>query len=298
MCSFKPMLATNAPRDLSILRYPLYASPKLDGIRCIVLPGLGAVTRSLKPIPNAYVRQCLSDPRLVGLDGELIVGDATDPRVFNTSTSAIMSQDGAPDFTFHVFDDVSEMEDPFERRLLTGLGTRKGLPGFTKIVPQYRVFGPDDVARLESMFVSEGYEGLMLKAAHGRYKCGRSTEKEGLLLKVKRFEDLELNVIGVEELFHNDNEAKTNALGLTERSSHKANLRPAGVLGALILKGDSVPETRVGTGFTAGDRERLWQQRSTLLGQKAKIKHQPSGRLDGGPLRFPVFVGMRSSLDL
>lgn len=55
---FKPLLACNA--DLSKVRYPVYVSPKLDGIRCIVINGI-AMSRSMKPIPNRYIQSQISE---------------------------------------------------------------------------------------------------------------------------------------------------------------------------------------------------------------------------------------------
>src|SRR5436190_19600373 len=102
---FRPMLA--APMDstdILNLQRPLIISPKVDGIRCVVHPELGPVTRSLKPIRNTYIRQYLNIPMLKGLDGELIVGEITAPDVFNRTTSAVMTEVGSPDFAYYVFD--------------------------------------------------------------------------------------------------------------------------------------------------------------------------------------------------
>ena len=50
----KPMLAALC-EDVTKLRYPVIASPKLDGIRALVIDGQ-LVSRTLKPIPNRYVQ--------------------------------------------------------------------------------------------------------------------------------------------------------------------------------------------------------------------------------------------------
>ena len=94
----RPMLACKTPADLSVLHFPLLASPKLDGIRCLITEQ-GPMSRSMKPIRNRYVQEVLSHPHLLGADGELIVGNATDPDVYRTSNSGVMSENGEPDFT-------------------------------------------------------------------------------------------------------------------------------------------------------------------------------------------------------
>ena len=109
---FRPMLADTAT-DISKLKFPLLVSPKLDGIRAIVIDGI-LMSRSLKPIPNRYVQNLFS--RLPnGTDGELILGNPTeDP--YRATVSAVMSEDGKPDVYFYVFDNykfVGGFQDRF-----------------------------------------------------------------------------------------------------------------------------------------------------------------------------------------
>ena len=291
---FKPMLAVNAP-DLSTVTYPMFASPKLDGIRCLVTKD-GALSRNLKPIPNAFVRDRLERYEcLVGLDGELLVGSATSETAFNATTSGIMSHDGQPPFTYWVFDDISDLSLTAEQRLVKLL--MRTLPRFVKVVPQVMVHGPGDVAAFEATCLEQGYEGVMLKLPGGKYKQGRSTAKEGLLLKVKQFVDIEATCVGFEEQMENTNEATTNALGHTERSSHKANMIPKGTLGALIVNSPKFKTPfNVGTGFTQAERDRLWAMRTKLPGQLVKVKYFAVGVVDLP--RFPVYCGVRHPDDL
>src|SRR5690554_4631311 len=95
--SFKPMLAASCD-NLDALKYPLLATPKIDGIRCLIIDGV-AMSRSLKPIPNRFIQSVIGKPEFNGLDGELLVGDS-----FQAATSGIMSGDGEPDFRYYVFD--------------------------------------------------------------------------------------------------------------------------------------------------------------------------------------------------
>jgi DNA ligase-1 len=95
------MLAS--PADLDSLRFPLYASPKLDGIRAMVTDA-GLVSRKLLPIPNRHLQLALSTDFLRGLDGELILGNPTDEDVYRRTNSSVMSRDGEPSVTFYVLD--------------------------------------------------------------------------------------------------------------------------------------------------------------------------------------------------
>jgi hypothetical protein len=56
----RPMLSgTATDSDLDNLEWPMLCSPKIDGIRCIMHPHLGPVTRSFKLLPNNHIRDIL-----------------------------------------------------------------------------------------------------------------------------------------------------------------------------------------------------------------------------------------------
>ena len=98
----KPMLADKCER-LHALNFPLLATPKLDGIRCLKLNGR-ALTRSFKPVSNRFIREWIEANLPDGLDGELIVKGTT----FNETAGHVGRESGEPDFTFAVFDYVSD----------------------------------------------------------------------------------------------------------------------------------------------------------------------------------------------
>lgn len=286
----KPMLAALC-EDTSKLVYPVYGSPKLDGIRALVLDEL--VSRTLKSIPNRHVQSLFKGlPR--GTDGELIYGRPnTDP--YRRTVSAVMSEDGDPYVFFYVFDNFLAPGD-FENRFRV-VNRLDGYANFVRIVPHTLIHNVEQLAEFESKCVESGYEGAMIRAPHGPYKQGRSTVKEGYLLKLKRYRDSDAEIIGTYELLHNGNEATTNLLGRTERSSHKENKIGLDSLGGFELRDiHSGVEFRCGTGLTAEDREKLWKDRPGLIGKIIKYKFFPTGSKDKP--RHPVFLGFRSKLDL
>ena len=290
----KPMLAATCD-SVSGLSYPVLASPKYDGVRALVLNGQ-LVSRNLKPIRNNYTRERFSHIMLDGLDGELTLGphDAT---VFRRTGSATSRYDGNPEVTFNVFD-VHGMSAGYGVRYdyLTNLKLHNVATGI-RIVEHTIIRNSNQLVDYEERCLNDGYEGVMVRSLTGPYKEGRATAREGYLLKVKRFADAEAIVIGFEERMHNGNEATTNALGHTERSSHQANMTGRGDFGALIVRGINGPykdaEFRIGTGFDDADREYIWERQNTHLGQICKYKHFPMG----SKLlpRFPVFLGWRPS---
>lgn len=307
MTTFKPLLAETA-EDLSALRFPLLASPKLDGIRCVKLDGK-ALSRKLKPIPNDFVRNWVEANLPDGIDGELLLRDRRAP--FNEVSSAIMSKDGEPDFVFAAFDFLSpkggealkyRTETPFELRLNTLMGSLNLWQADVRetrllIVPHYLVENVQALEHQVQINLDLGYEGTMVRDPQGRYKFGRSTLKEGILLKIKPFVDEEATVVGVVEQMHNTNEATVDNLGHTKRSSAKAGKVGKHMLGALQCVTEDGAEFEIGTGFTEEQRVNYWlaDHIRTIIGKQVKFKHQPppGGRPAGVAPRFPVFLGWR-----
>jgi DNA ligase 1 len=154
----------------------------------------------------------------------------------------------------------------------------------------------EELDAFEAKQLEKGLEGVILRKPDGIYKCGRSSTNEGILLKLKRYEDSEAEIIGLEQLLSNQNDATTNALGHTERSSHKANMKPMGVLGALNVRDlKTKVEFSIGTGFDADTRKELWEMRN-IIGKIVKYKYFASGSRDKP--RFPVFLGFRDKRDM
>lgn len=295
----KPMLAVAAEE----IPLPGYVSYKLDGIRCPIVDGI-ALSRTLKPIPNEHISEVLSEHALNGLDGELIVGAPNLPNVFQTTSSGVMSRQGRPNFTFWVFDYWTSPDTPYDIRydhLQSYFKMREEQSEtygtVVKLLPQKFVTTEEEVLEFEAEALSLGYEGVMFRKKKGLYKYGRSTAKEGHLLKIKRFVDGEAVVIGFEELLRNENELTINALGYAERSSRKDGKVPGGVLGSFVVR-DLVTgvEFTVGTGYTAAQRLQYWAQREQYLGVIVKYKSFPIG-VKIAP-RIPVFLGFRHKDDL
>lgn len=298
--SFKPMLAS--PADLTNLRFPVYASPKLDGIRGSVCKGV-LLTRSLKEVPNRHVFTLLSDNYLEGFDGELIVGNPTDPAVYRNTTSAIMRRADCPDFIYYVFDlhDCKKDVD-YKRRLYLLENAVEQLPKelrqCVRVLEQTLVSDSNELLEYEQSKIEQGYEGVIVRDPGSPYKFGRSSPKEGYLLKVKRFEDSEALIVGMEELMHNANEAFTSELGRSKRSTAKEGLVPMGTMGNLVCRDlKTGVEFRIGTGFTELVRKAFWNDQARHINKSiVKYKFFPVGVKDLP--RHPVWLGFRDERDL
>ena len=281
----KPMLACEA--NLKALKFPVLASPKLDGVRALVRDGV-VLSRSLKPIPNRHVQMMFGRPELEGFDGELILGDPTHPEAYRRTVSAVMSIEGEHAVDFHVFDRW-DRDYPYKEVSLS----------YWLVIPIYStpIHNMEELEEYEVALLDKGYEGVMLRDPQSPYKFGRSTAKEGYLLKLKRFADSEAEIIGFEELMHNHNEATLNETGHHERSTKQDGLLPADTLGALIVRDiHSGVEFKIGTGFTAAERQKFWNLMAPIRGALVKYRYFPTGSKEKP--RFPSFQGFRHHIDL
>lgn len=282
---------------LALLSYPLFGSPKYDGIRCLCHPTLGPVSRSFKSIPNHYVREKLSKEVSRYMDGELIVGAPETANVFNVTTSAIMSHDGTPQFTYLVFDMFDQPSASFAMRQEFLKDSTRNLtvdktPGFKiEVVPQVMLATPAKVIEYEQACLEAGYEGICLRSPQGPYKSGRSTLKEQILIKLKRVEDAEATIIGFEALTRNQNVQTKDAFGLAKRSSQGAGKTPDNLLGKLRVQNDTFGDFSVGSGFDVDTRAEIWANQSKYLGKAISFKYQKVGIVDKP--RFPIFKAFR-----
>ncbi len=286
----RPMLAAKITK-FEALRFPLLASPKLDGVRCLIKEGV-ALSRTLKPIPNAFIQSKLSNlAEFEGFDGELVVGEATGEGVMQRTTSGVMSFHGSPHFTYFVFDRWNSTEE-FESRYAS---LHAFIPEII-ILNQTLCRSLSDVKRCEERALALGYEGLILRSPKTLYKFGRSTEEEQKLLKLKRFQTSEAVVLRVNALEHNDNPAEVSELGLTKRSTAKNGKISLPMLGSVDVRDiETGVEFSIGSGFTEGQRLAWWQQ--DLIGRLLTYRHFAVSGVKEKP-RFPTFVAFRSEEDL
>lgn len=295
----RPMLAATLVEEEDI-RFPVYVSPKLDGIRCLMKDGR-PMSRSGEVLPNKFIQDwAMKNAEILhGLDGELIVGAATGEEVYNRSQSGIMSREGEPDFTYHVFDNWLYPMEFFLLRYKTAAKAIQHLNDQRAcMVPQVPC---PDLLTLNAFFdlyTQQGYEGLIGRNPEGRYKNGRSTTKEGLLFKMKQWDDSEAEILEVVELMKNDNPPKYTELGYMKRSSHKANKIPAGTLGSLLVR-----DIHTGVEFPLGkgtlkrvQQDELWATKDQLPGVIVKYKFMGYGVKDKP--RQPILLGLRTEIDL
>ena len=121
--------------------------------------------------------------------------------------------------------------------------------------------------------IARKQEGVMINICDAKYDFKRTNS----LLKVKKMNTLDLQIIGFEE----------------------GSGRLTGTLGAILVRYKDGNVVKVGSGFTDGLREEIWKNQGKYLDTICEIQYfEETTNADGGKsLRFPIFKDFRSPWD-
>lgn len=300
----------------SKLKFPLIIQPKIDAVRAIVQDGK-LYARSLKQHENKFVTQQYSNHIFNGLDGEMILGDnPSAPDLCRNTSSALRTIEGEPVTTFWCFDYITEETKnlPYFERYemmadkiieLNSQGYR-----FMDFVPSYSADNLAEYQYLRDVFLEQGYEGCIIRDPEAKYKQGRSSSVKPDLWRYKPWSTAEIIVTRLVEEMQNNNQAKVNELGRTERSTHKENLVGKGTLGAIVgtlyndlldYKGKVVAtkgtEITIATGsLTEKEKLDLWNNPDKIIGQLCTFDYMSYGLKDNA--RFAQYKSLRSVNDM
>lgn len=298
--------------DPAKLRFPVLAQPKIDGVRAWNPAGT-LLGRSMKQHANRHVRQLFSQPLYQGFDGEMVVGTDTECNsdICRRTTSALNSHEGQPQITWWLFDYLvpGVIDQPYWRRIQLLEKHIEQLHdefvgGNLRVVPTYHIHNMRLLENLDDDFLNAGYEGTIIRDPEGGFKQGRSTVREGGLLRIKRFIDAEAVVLEVIEGQTNGNEQQLDERGLAFRSTHAANMQPNGLLGTMRCRMAGASgsfalgqEITVSAGaMTHAERKHYFENPAELVGQTIKFKFFPKGVKDKP--RFPTFLSIRANSDM
>ena len=336
MEKFKPQLAPNEEINLEEIQYPLLASYKLDGIRCIFYKGQ-ILSRSLKPIQNKQLKEKFeplrkySEYNNVILDGEIYSPELT----FQQITSFVMTQDFEDkksikkfgkiitipaSLKFHCFDGIvnDDLTQPFtERMLYNCIPLMYVYDDLIEIVNHATVNSKEEIQEQFELALSEGFEGLILRDPNGRYKCGRGTIKEGLIYKVKPYRTFDAQITGVVQAtaVNEDVEKKINELGRSVTSKKKDDrhlIEKASAFNVMYctecngtqkaMNGDEectcpfCKELKVVLAMTDEEKEEVWKNKESYIGRYIQYKGMLVGAKDVP--RHPTFERFRNDKDI
>jgi DNA ligase-1 len=299
MKPFRPLLAPNEKVDLSTLSYPLLASTKLDGIRCIFYKGQ-ILSRSLKQIQNKQLRERFEVIRAYTEKWNLILdGEIYSPKLnFQEITHFVMTQDlgeeKLPDhLKFYCFDNIAsdDWEIPFHGRYPTCFTLSSMFSDIIGVV-QKPVHSAKEVETYFEEVLKDGYEGLILRDPESLYKYGRGTVKEGIIFKVKPFVTFDAKITGVEQSteVNEDAEKKTNELGRSVTSKKKDDRHLIEKASAFWVDYEGKP-LKVVLAMTDPEKVAVWTNRDGLIGKTIEYKGMLVGSKDVP--RHPVMIRYR-----
>ena len=213
-----PMLADKFSTKGDRVEYPAYEQPKLDGYRCVTVIEGGVATlwsRTRKPIkvlPHIVSQlenlAAGNGADRLELDGELYnhewVVKYGKERAFEMLGEYIRTKepvDGYEQIQYNLYDYPS-IDGTFEQRndALTQLFQSvdaSQIPNIIRVETNL-VESEDDAILAFENFLSKGYEGAMLRTRDGEY-LKHPTKRSVGLLKIKKFDDAEFEVVGVNE---------------------------------------------------------------------------------------------------
>jgi DNA ligase-1 len=284
---------------------PLWASPKLDGIRCIAaydrakhtprfFSRRGLLLECCDSLVADFQRLFFTDPCLV-LDGELYCPDVpfqTLSAACRTRKSSLFSashNSTLQKLQFHAFDVMhssllpleyggTSARAPYDARLrvLAALplldydasAPSRNPPGVYRVANKQIVLR--EVRAEHDAAVAHGFEGLMLRRANCGYAFGR---RSAALLKVKRMLDTEYRIVGVVE-GHGRLARHLGSFTCVTKSGLKFNAAPK---------------------CTQTVKRSLWSKRETFLDRMLTVQYQNLSPV--GVPRFPIAKGVRGEAD-
>lgn len=275
-----PMLAHDWNKVTRRPSVPLYAQPKLDGVRMIATRGhdgrIMLTTRKGKPIVSmTHIERELERimPRGFVFDGELFSPSRSFEDITGIVRRAIVrdGEDNDPTaIDYYVFDvfEIGKETMTFEGRapMLVGhVGKAREGSGI-HLVETVLITRPEEIDTIHERFTVEGHEGTMYRTPEGIYKVRlRSND----LLKRKDFETEEYRIVDAVEA---DGKDKGTVIWIVEVSlgGSRFNVRPRGTLEL---------------------RREWWERRGEYIGKMLTVRYQNLS--EAGIPRFPVGIAIR-----
>jgi DNA ligase-1 len=251
--------------------------PKLDGIRCFsIVKGddVKMFARSGKLITNfestiipelQKLPDGCYDGELMGQDFIALMRQAYRKDAVDLSGTYLALFDFLPLSEWESRTSKMTCQDRYEQLLDNLCESGADLCIVQPVERDYLEPNYDSIKELHDDYVSEGYEGAMIKLASKPYKFGRGPE----VMKLKAFHDVDLRI-----------EALLEGSG-----------KHTGKLGAVkvIYNGVAV---QVGSGFSDEVRAQMWEDKKAFVGRMIEVRYQEV--TPDGSLRFPTFVCFRN----
>lgn len=206
---YKPMLAHDYHSRAHDIKFPCFVQPKLDGVRAVIYKESNEIliqTRSGDFYSDFDdLRQSLQSfftKYNIVLDGELYTKELSFEELTGLCRRKTKSKEQLEKLKiikFHIFDlyDLNNTKLSFSERYKLLENVKKSLdPRFTEIVHTELIDSSDCMKIKFNEFMSQGYEGIMLRNINGAYKINQRSKD---LQKYKEFTDSEFKIIDFTE---------------------------------------------------------------------------------------------------
>jgi ATP-dependent DNA ligase len=294
--------------DYDKARYPLWIFPKIDGVRAQHFHGHLA-GRSMDAFKNTALVAKFTNAAYEGFDGELTIdGRLTGDDLCSATTGLTLRaklKKGETELPTNAVLNLFDWLHPDVAHLTYG-ERYQALELYLDALQDdenisllpYEVVNNADEARALAAKYSAIYEGAIFRDPKAKHKSGRATAKGNDFWRDKPVSDKDCIITGFEEAETNNNEAKINSLGRTERSSHKENKVGNGMVGTIlatdVLSGQPI---RLGPGaMTHDERIAAFNEPALVVGHPAKYRSLDTGVKDAP--RHARFVTLRSRQDM
>lgn len=193
------MLAHDYLKQGHRIEYPCYTSAKLDGVRCLAIrteSGIKLKSRGGKLYSVKHVEDYLLEVMKHGdiWDGELYIHG----KYLEEIVSAVKKPNAnTPLLKFIIFDVVTE--DGYSNRLIEMQRIRRYVldeDSPVSVLSWKECSSEEEMKEQHKQFVSEGFEGVMIRNWEGKYESGKRSAD---LQKYKQFYDEEFLITGVQE---------------------------------------------------------------------------------------------------
>jgi len=293
MENFKPLQPKNA--ELDKLAFPCGVQKKYDGEKLININGQ-VLSRRLKPIRNTWLTAQMQEIMQyfdIPLEGEVQV-DGT----FAATAGLLNSSNREGDFIYWVFDTPMPDTPYMERQRILHNAVMDANDPRVRMVETITAYDVEELLEVHAKYDADpSLDGTITRNMKSEYKTGRATVAVGHVMKLKSFDDSEAIITGFTERMHNTNEAKTNELGRTERSSAQDGLVPTGLIAAYTADWNGVEIVVTATGDLASRMDRFNNFDEMCMGKLVKFQYQGVFPDTGKP-RFPTELGLRDESDM
>lgn len=285
------MLAPNELVPLDKIKWPMYSSPKLDGIYCMVYKGQ-LYSRGLKLIPNQKLKKKLS--RVLERDDLVFFGEIWSPKMAFPEISSIVRSftKPIPDcLRFWCFDLLTVYEydyatggPRFEIRNNELHRLSASLDEGYMPVPQALCNTAHEAQLSYSFHLSLGCEGSILKRPSSYYKHGRCTTRESIMFKLKKTvtHDARITAILPAKRMRDGVPRDRGLTSKLNRPHRKEFFECDNKLGSFEVELENGTRCKVGPGkgLTNVVKRQIWENRDAYIGKIIEFESLDHGVKD------------------